>query len=273
MTPYGYIYKTTIQTSKGEIIYFGQHKKSHFDKNYYGSGRKIGDWFKKHKNDFKDKIKVELLEWAYSLNEINNLEAKYVEPHLDKEYCWNLRNGGNQVGFTEEHRKNISEANKGKIRTDEMKEKQRQAMLGKPGPRKGVIISEETKRKMSISAKNKPPMSEETKQKLSDSLSKVVHTEEWNKKVSDAIKVLPKERRSMYGKKHSEETIKKMSNIKKGLNNPMALNKQLYLDLINLYKSTTWKSINQFHKEFIKFHKVSYHGVRGILYREGLITK
>lgn len=76
---------------------------------------------------------------------------------------------------------------------------------------KGKIISEETRKKMSISAKNKPPITDETRSKRSKAAKNRKHTEESKIKISESQK----------GRKHSEETKKLQSKIKSGKNNPM----------------------------------------------------
>lgn len=70
----------------------------------------------------------------------------------------------------------------------------------------GIKRSDEFKAKISLAQKNKPPVNDEIKQKISQGklLSKYTHSEETKKKMSEAHK----------GKtyiKHSEETKKKMS--------------------------------------------------------------
>ena len=76
--------------------------------------------------------------------------------------------------LSEDARKKISDANKGKTLTDEWKQGQRERMsgennpmYGKPSPFKGKHHSEESKAKLRESAKKRPPVSEETRQKLS----------------------------------------------------------------------------------------------------------
>jgi hypothetical protein len=71
------------------------------------------------------------------------------------------------------------------------------------------IVSEESKKKMSESAKKKV-LSEKHKQKLKDSHKNI--SEETRKKISEANKG----NKAALGLKHSEETLKRMSDIKKG---------------------------------------------------------
>ena len=85
---YGYIYKIifpngSFKNSNGEPFYIGQHKSDNFDDNYYGSGRKVTDWFKKRglksdncKKEDAEKlgIKKEILKVAFSAEELNKYE-------------------------------------------------------------------------------------------------------------------------------------------------------------------------------------------------------
>ena len=74
---YGYIYKIifpngSFKNSNGEPFYIGQHKSDNFDDNYYGSGRKVTDWFKK-RGLKSDNCKKEDAESTKSkVNEINS---------------------------------------------------------------------------------------------------------------------------------------------------------------------------------------------------------
>lgn len=101
---------------------------------------------------------------------------------------------------TEEHKRKISESEKGKILSEETKRKIGNANRGK-------IRTEETRKKISESLKNKKgrKLSEETKQKLSKiNKGKIPQCVGWNKG-------LPKEKQPRFGKKHTEETKRKIS--------------------------------------------------------------
>jgi hypothetical protein len=126
--------------------------------------------------------------------------------------------------FSEEHKKKIGEALKGKKHSEEHKRKN---SLSK----KGKVHSEESKRKMSESKKgiNHPfygkvgptfgkTHSEETKQKISESLKGRTFSEETIQKFKDCN---AGEKNPMYGKTHSEETIKKLREINSGKNHHM----------------------------------------------------
>jgi hypothetical protein len=92
---------------------------------------------------------------------------------------------------SEESRIKMSEAQKGKPVSEETKRKISEARKGKTSNRKGVILSEETKRNMSESHKNP---SEETRKKIGES---------------------QKGNTNMLGKTHSEETKRKIGEVTK----------------------------------------------------------
>jgi group I intron endonuclease len=105
---------------------------------------------------------------------------------------FNMKEAGPAGAHKEETKKRLSEVGKGNqnakgsIRSEEDKAKQSASRKGRVAPNKGVPMSEEQKqkmigrtyteesrKKMSESAKNKPPMSEETRAKISASLKKL----------------------------------------------------------------------------------------------------
>jgi len=131
---YGYIYKTTLPPSEEhpyERFYIGQHRSPEWDPNYFGSGHVLLKWLKgkgiKRPRGHSDEIralgiKCELLEWAFSVEELNELEYKYVPIEVVRlKECINLRTGGNQHGFSEETRERISKANKERKCSEERK--------------------------------------------------------------------------------------------------------------------------------------------------------
>ena len=86
------------------------------------------------------------------------------------------------VKRSDKARENISKAHIGKSNgphSDETKKKISKA-------NKGRVFSEDARKHMSEGHKGKT-IPEETRQKIKSSLKKVVHTDEWNKKVSDAL--------------------------------------------------------------------------------------
>ena len=80
----------------------------------------------------------------------------------------------------------------------------------------GLLLTEETRQKMSEAGKKRKPISEETRKKMSETGKKRVFTDEHKRKISEGKKGCIG---GMEGKKHSEETKKKMSEIKKRKHN------------------------------------------------------
>ena len=100
---------------------------------------------------------------------------------------------------SEEAKTKMSRARKGK----------NNPMFGRPGFYKGKTLSEEHKRKISLSMVGKKP-SEETKKKMSEAGKGRIFPEEHRRRISEAKR----------GKKHSKETKERMSRSKRGGKNP-----------------------------------------------------
>ena len=116
--------------------------------------------------------------------------------------------------FTEEWRRKISLAKKGKTGqtlSEETKRKISESLKGKTSPRKGEHISEETKRKISEAGKGRK-VSEETRRKISEANKGRKHTEETKRRLSESHKGKPN---GWKGKKHTEEARRKMSEARK----------------------------------------------------------
>lgn len=87
--PVGYIYKTT-NIINGDV-YIGQHKKKFFNKNYHGSGLRIIRSMNKY--GFEN-FRTEFLSWAKTIDELNDLERKYIsECRLSGARCINISDG------------------------------------------------------------------------------------------------------------------------------------------------------------------------------------
>ena len=86
----------------------------------------------------------------------------------------------------------------------------------------GIVFSDETKRKMSESAKGKTA-SQETRKKISElntgekhPFFGKTHSDETKRKMSESAKGKTSEQNPMFGRKHSDETRRKISESKKG---------------------------------------------------------
>ena len=214
----GYIYKITVPTSNGNFFYIGQKKcrKGYEDRiveNYFGSGKIINDWFLsnigcsasrcKSIKAFEKGIIREILAWANDLNELNKLEADFVNPELNNPNCWNLKEGGNHPKYTKTVCLKISKANKGRIVSEETKKKLSKANKGKVSPNKGKKMSEEQKLKLSIAGKGRQ-ISTETKNKISKSNTGKVRSLESKQKYKNS-KLGNKNPR--FGKKQTNKQI------------------------------------------------------------------
>lgn len=109
---YYYTYKITCtEGSFKDKIYYGQHKTNDLNDGYKGSGKKLLDYYKKYPTSYT----MEIIQFYSNLDELNKAEYELIEPHLGKDYCLNLRDGGNQGKCSEELRLQISNTLKGII--------------------------------------------------------------------------------------------------------------------------------------------------------------
>jgi hypothetical protein len=132
MKYYGYIYLVTDLLNKHNLpkpFYVGQSK-GKFKPNYFGSGKYIKPVVRKH--DRKN-FKIKLISWAYSKEELNELEIAWI---ADIDCIWpkgyNLSEGGEGGIGIKSHKLNCTcpycQIARGTYHpTSETKEKQRQA--------------------------------------------------------------------------------------------------------------------------------------------------
>ena len=135
--PYGYIYRTTNLINNKK--YIGQHTKSEFDRNYYGSGKTLLKAIKKY--DKKNFI-VEPIDWAKCDEELNQKEMYWIEMFdaVESEDYYNIAIGGEGVKnhtWSEDERKHLSYMRNKWYETHEH-------------PQKGTHISQERKDNLSI---------------------------------------------------------------------------------------------------------------------------
>lgn len=184
---HGYIYKTTIDNPDSGLhkhFYIGQHRKPTLDCRYYGSGYKVRNYIKKYGTD---SLTIEVLAWANNEDEINTLEAKYVDEHLNTDKCLNLVSGGKYRTWSLESRKKAS-----------------MNMIGMKNHRYGKSHTEEFKKAASIRGR-KFRHTAESIQSIRDTKRRnpFVYTDEIKKKMSDMAKIT----RNATGYKWTQEQI------------------------------------------------------------------
>ena len=204
--------------------YIGKHKykDTPYDK-YMGSGVRLSSAYEKYGRE--NFIKGIIIDNIGDVETINQLERDYIafQRQHNPNGCYNIADGGDGgngnkgMKHPDEWNRNVSEALRNSIKfqetvhSDEFRKHMSNAMKGKnKGPK-----SEEFCKKVSEAKKGKRrgSMSEEWRKHISEALKGKSHSEEWNRKVSQANKSqIP----WCKGKKMSEEFCKKVSEAKKG---------------------------------------------------------
>ena len=196
-----YIYRiTNLVNGK---TYIGQHKYKKLNDKYMRSGKLLKPAFKKYG---KENFKKDIIEFGIPNVELaNDWEQMYILFERAKGKAeYNIANGGNGIGtVSEETRKKLSEANKGENH-----------------PNYGKHLSEETKK--NIGKANKVAL-------------KGRHLSEKHK--ANISKATKGEKNGFHGKKHSDETMKKIEEVREA------------------YKESGRKDWNTFQKEYKAKHK------------------
>ena len=166
----------------------------------------------------EDSIIPEMIE-TYEINAIKKYNT--ITPN-----GYNLTSGGEFYTHSEETKRKISESWKYRVVTDETRRKQSEAKRGSKHPNYGKPMSEEQKKKLS-DAKRGRKLTEQHKRKISEGLKATGRkmseenkrklyiankgrrlTNEHKRKISESTKG---EKSVWYGKRHTEETKKRMS--------------------------------------------------------------
>lgn len=200
-----------------------------------------------------DNFKHEIIADNLTASEAEEMERRLIQEYntMNRKYGYNLTSGG-EVGkrYSEEAKRNISlslrgekHPNYGKHHSEETKRKISEAQIGKEvseetrkrmsEANKGRTYSEEYKQRMSEICKGRV-VSEETKEHISEALKGREFSEEHKNKISEAMKEVWQneeyreshsgennpmygcgEKNPMFGKHHTEEARKKMSDAAK----------------------------------------------------------
>lgn len=181
------VYKTTNRLDGS--FYIGKHKTDHINDNYLGSGILLNRAIKKYG---KQNFSREILKIFHTEEDAFNYERTIVTEELTSDpLCYNLSTGG--MGGRKHHAetcKIMSEKAKGRT----------------PWNKGRAIWSDEQKLQISYNSKNRPPQSEETRQKRIQSRKGYTHSKDTVKKI----------REKLLGRRYSAESLNKMSAAKKG---------------------------------------------------------
>lgn len=174
---YGYVYETT-NLINGKM-YIGQHSRTKFDKNYYGSGKYITKALNKYG---KENFEVRLIGWGYSKEDLDESENFFIESvNTIHPNGYNLMTGHSHGKHHSETKETIRKLTKERLSNP------------KNHPRYGKHLTEEQK------------------QKISQSVKGFKHTEETKQKMRESQKKFRQEHPNFYkGRKPSKETIEKI---------------------------------------------------------------
>lgn len=105
-----------------------------------------------------DAFEHEIVAERLTKEEACALEESLIAEHHTQDYRfgYNISAGGEANKLAQSSKDKISEANKGKVRTEEMKRKMSEMRMGHPSTLKGGTLSEEHKKKISESLRGKP---------------------------------------------------------------------------------------------------------------------
>jgi len=164
----------------------------------------------RHTDKTRKKVSAALMGHPVSLETRRKLSQKWTPKRRQAQSDrmrgmrgeWNPTYGKHH---SEEHKRKISEALKGKVRGEEHCKKLSEVQRGDRNHQYGKHLSEEHRRKISEALKGKP-RSEETKHKISESHMGKHHSEETRRKIGKAGK----------GRRASDETRRKLSVALKG---------------------------------------------------------
>lgn len=186
---YGYVYLTTNTVNNNK--YIGQHTSQVFDSKYLGSGTALKNAIQKYG---KKKFKCEILCECFSQDDLDYKERLYIEKFnaCNRDDYYNIAVGGKMcqlVHHTEETKKKISVANKGKKRTEAQNinnslAKKDSKWMHKDGVQTIVMLGCIEQHLQDgwvfgmLEGRKSSPASEERKRNISNSLTGKKHTRE-----------------------------------------------------------------------------------------------
>ena len=185
-------------------LYVGSHKGSP-DDGYICSSKYFNEEYNKRPQDFTRQIVASGEAKLMRSFEATLLKAVNARDDLG---FYNLHNGDGEFTTAGTH---LTDAHKKKISA---------RVKGENHPLFGVPMSEETKQKIS-KANTGRKASPDTKKKLSLAVKNRVYTEEQKKKRSEISRLNALGNQNMLGKKQSQACKDKLSELRKGKNNPM----------------------------------------------------
>lgn len=194
---YGIIYLTTNKINGKK--YIGMCKNTH-SRLYLGSGKLFKQALKKYG---KENFERTVLQECETFEELSRAEEYWIKQYgaVESQDFYNLTSGGfgGNSDYMKEYWTLFTKDERKKLRNW-----QRRSMIGENNPMYGKKHSEETKKKISNKLKGKSGYWKNKKLSIST-----------KQKLSEIGKTLIGDKNPFFGKKHSEETKRKISNSKK----------------------------------------------------------
>jgi group I intron endonuclease len=173
-----YIVYQTTNSINGKI-YVGCHRTSNLEDGYLGSGTLLANAVKKYG---KENFTREILSFHDTAADMYKEEKTIVnEKFIEQSSNYNIRVGGWGGKASREVYDKISATLKGVTKSEETRKRMSNAQSGK-------TLSIETRKKISESSSRRPPISEETRQKLSNSAKTAKNKSAGTIWVTDGIK-------------------------------------------------------------------------------------
>ncbi|OKP79765.1 hypothetical protein BTE77_06655 [Ensifer adhaerens] len=152
---------------------------------------------------------VEIVAHGLTIEEASRIEIALIES-IGLAKLTNISPGGST--HTEESRRKVGEASKGRRHSEESKRKIGDASRGDKNPNYGKPLSDEMRQRISATLKGRS-LPNETRRKISESLKGITRSEETRRKIGDAHRGANS---PLYGKPLSDDHRKKLSDALSG---------------------------------------------------------